>query len=124
MYDICFKGKKVGEAKIKKEGLYYKFSCACEFLDKQIYKIYVNDGLTTIKLGVCVQNMEKFELNKTIPVKYFSGEKFYFYAEQVGLQNIPVRNNEIFNYLDMLEAARLQITNEQLFIIIDRSPNQ
>jgi hypothetical protein len=119
LYDIYLKGKKVGEAKIEKNGLYYKFCCVCQFLDKQIYRIYVNDGIAVVKLGVCVQNNDKFELNKKIPVKYISGKKFYFYVEQIGSLNIPVRNDDIFNHLDMLETARLQFTNGQPSIIID-----
>lgn len=119
MYDIYLNGTKVGEAKIERKGLYYKFCCVCEFSDKQIYKVYVNDGVVTAKLGVCVQNKDKYELNKAIPAKCFPGKGFYFYVEQVRLRSIPVRNDEMFNGLDVLETARLQITNGQPCIIID-----
>ena len=119
MYQITWNGKQVGQAQAEREGLYYKFTCVCDFSDDEIHRIIVSDGKTVVKLGVCIPDGDKFCLSTRVPVKYLTGGDLCFTIESDCVSGFPVFSGKPFAHLDKLETARLQITNGQASIIID-----
>ena len=119
MYKITLNGEQVGQAQVEREGLYYKITCICSFPDNEIHKIFVGDGESVVKLGVCVPNGNQFTLSTRVPIKYLPGDDLYFTIASNCPSDIPISSGKPFAYLDKLETARLQITNGQPSIIID-----
>lgn len=118
MYEIFYNNIEVGKALVRREGLYYHFYCECILPQSDIFKVFVTDGRTTVKLGICVPNRGKFTLKTRVPVKYLSGDKLLFYAQNNNSQKFPLRNHTCFDYLDKLDTAHLQFSDGQMYIII------
>lgn len=119
MYKILWNGKQVGQAKVEREGLYYKFTCVCVFHNYDIHRIIVSDGKELVKLGVCIPDGDKFTLSTRVPAKYLPGSSLCFTVEADSTSAIPVFSGKLFAHLDKLETARFQIINGQSNIIID-----
>ena len=119
MYEIMLQGKRVGCAQVKREGLYYRITCECAFPDPKIHRIVVSDGEQNVRLGVCIPHGEQYCLSTKVPAKYLPGEELFFTVEADCTTGIPVTPGEPFTYLHKLEAARLQFTNGQPYIVID-----
>ena len=118
--------KVVGQAEVAQEGLYYRFSCQCTPPDEGIHRIIVSDGNGTADLGICVPAGEQFCLVRRIPVKYLPGEKLTFtlVSKDKKETGIPVRNDEPFPALDILNRAHLQERDAGAEIVIDPAPSQ
>lgn len=126
MFDICYQDGVIGRAEVTKQGLYYCFRCACTPPDKEMYRIHVNDGITTKDLGICVPDKDQYTLVARIPIKYFNDDKFVFVLTPARLEKtfIPVAVDVPFDPLDQLETARFQIENGQPGILIDPVQDQ
>ena len=77
-YDITYDGAHVGNAKMKKQGLYYSISCRCRLPDAGLYRIHAIAGGRREDLGICVPMGESFGMDKRIPVKYLGDEAVTF----------------------------------------------
>ena len=119
MYKIMFNGEQVGCVQVEIEGLYYRFNCTCVLKDNKIYRIYVEDGKTKIKLGVCVPDGQSLTLSTKVPIKYLQGDDFHFSIESDYKKAISVINGQPFLHLDKLQTAHLQIADGQLKIVIN-----
>lgn len=74
-YDIYLDGDAVGKARVKREGLYYLFTCTCRCTSSIIYRIVLTCDSERIDLGICVPDGDYYCLNRRIPVKKIqSGE--------------------------------------------------
>ena len=126
MFEICYKDAIIGRAEVKKEGLYYCFYCACTPPDKEMYRIHVNDGMTTKDLGICVPEKDQYTLVARVPVKYFKNDELVFVLTPARLEKtfMPVTSDGPFEALDQLETARFQLENGQSGILIDPVPDQ
>ncbi len=118
MYKIMLNEEQVGQAHVKREGLYYKITCVCNFSDGKIHRVVVRDGESAVRLGICIPKDDKFYLSTRIPAKHLLGENLYFSIES-DCAGIPVFAGKPFPHLDKLETARLQFTNGQPSILID-----
>lgn len=119
MFKIILNGKRVGNSTVEKSGLYYSIRCECVFLDKKPYRIVANDGKTTVDLGICVPEGNRFIIKTKIPVKRLNLENAEFMAvPKIESTAYSVEYNCI-TYLDKLETARLRFTDGQPFIILD-----
>lgn len=123
MYAIFRNDVPVGKAEVKKEGLYYRFTCSCTPPEAGIYRISVSDGNTVRDLGICVPTGAKFTLNARLPAKYLREDKLTFFLisnEERGTESgFPIATGKPFEHLDKLNAARLQMRNGQPVIVID-----
>ena len=126
MYSIFDNGTQVGTAEVTREGLYYLFRCSCAPRGEGIHRIVVNDGENQVDLGICVPDSGKFVLRTRIPVKRLTGDIFSFSVapEKKVSINIPVQSEMVFDQLDKLNAARLEVANGQPMVVIDESPDQ
>ena len=77
-YDITYDGAHVGNAKMKKQGLYYTISCRCCLPDAGLYRIHAIAGGRREDLGICVPMGDAFGMDKMIPVKYLGEEGVFF----------------------------------------------
>ena len=123
MYRIIWNEEPVGTVNVKKEGLYYRFSCICRPAEKRIYKIYVSDGCTETDLGICVPEGEDFVLNTKIPSKYFQQETFLFrlVPKQGKRILVPIKDGMSFPYLEKLNDSCVKTFNGVRCIVIDQS---
>lgn len=124
MYDIYAGTQIVGKAEVIKEGLYYRFSCQCTPPDENVHKILVSDGQNTKDLGICVPTGEWFCLVSRVPVKHLPGENLQFTLVSKDKRDtiVPVKTNEPFPALDMLDSAHLQESEGKAEIVIDPAP--
>lgn len=111
-YTILLGTQNVGQAQVRRDGLYYDFYCRCRFSGDVIMKIAVSCGEKTEILGTPVPQGKDFVLHKKMPVKYFGEGEFGFRAvpKQAQLDGffVPIRPEEPFSYLNRLKNARLQ----------------
>ena len=114
----------VGRAEVAKEGLYYRFSCSCTPPDSGIHRISVGDGSNIRDLGICVPTGTAFTLVSRVPIKYLPGDKLTFTLVPKDRKElpVPVATGEPFEYLDQLDAAHLEVTDDLPEIIIDPAP--
>lgn len=121
LYEIIWNKKPVGTAEIKKEGLYYLFSCVCRPEQSGIYRVFVTDGKNEISLGICVPVGDRFEVKKKIPAKILQNQNLLFWlvpdAEEK--RRFLVTEDMPVSFLEKLEHARLEIIRDQKFIVID-----
>lgn len=126
MYKIILDNEQVGIAEVKEEGLYYLFICTCNIKQKGIHRICVEDGINKVDLGICVPSGNEFVLRKRIPKKRLLGNIFSFSlnSDQKDKIEVPVQSGMIFEDLEKLNAARLEMINGQQKIVIDESQDQ
>ena len=122
MFDILMGTQAVGRAEVKKEGLYYRFSCTCTPPDNGIYRIIVCDGSNTRDIGICRPSGTVAR----VPIKYLPGDKLTFTLVPKDKKEIsvPVATGEPFEHLDQLDNAHLQVSDGQPKILIDPAPDQ
>ena len=81
MFDIIMNRQVVGNARVDKEGLFYKIHCTCKVPDEAFYKIYMNDGEINRDLGICVPSGDFFVLTARVPCKQIKVESLSFSLE-------------------------------------------
>lgn len=69
------KDREVGTLKIKKEGLYYRLTCAVRIEAKRVLRIYLIDGLQSFCAGVLMPKAGELVLEKKISVQTWKSEK-------------------------------------------------
>lgn len=121
-YPIFLGGQTVGQAKVRREGLYLHFSCTCRFSGEMVYKLTVSCGEHTENLGIPVPSGGQFCLQTSRPVKRLGEGKLTFCAaprhgELTG-KFIPLSPEEPFAYLNRLKSAFLQVRAGQLGVVI------
>ena len=124
MYEVMYHNQCVGYADVEIQGLYYAFTCSCSPPKEGIYRLIVSNGNRAFDLGICVPEGGQFMVRKRMPTKRFDGVEFYFkiISKDDSFEYIPVESGMIFPHLDKLRAARMQNTNGQPMLIIERSP--
>lgn len=120
-YPILLGSEVVGQAEVKKQGLYYLFSCRCQLTGEVIYRIKVICGEHSESLGIPVPEGRQFTLQAKIPASRFGeGEPSFRLVPRhpiVGGSFIPLAPETPFPYLKRLERAYLAKQDGQLGII-------
>ena len=126
MFKILLDKEQVGTAEVKEEGLYYLFICICNIKQKGIHRVFVDDGINNVDLGICVPFGNEFVLRTHIPKKRFLSDAFSFslIPDQKNKMEVPVQSGMVFENLEKLNAVRLEIKNGQQKLIIDESQDQ
>lgn len=121
-YEILRGGEPVGQARVEKQGLYYRFSCRCDLSGEVIYRITVSCGEKCESLGVPVPEGGDFVLNTRIPVSKLGAGEPVFRAvprhPESGGTFIPISPETPFPYLRRLGEAFLEVRNGQPGIVL------
>ena len=68
VYEIMAGTRRVGQARMEREGLYYRISCRCQ-MDQELCRITVTCGGRLEDLGICVPMDGGFGMDTKIPCK-------------------------------------------------------
>jgi len=121
--DILFGNEPVGTAKIKKEGLYYRFSCSCRFTGRVVFSIFADCGDRHVNLGVCVPKDNAFILEKRIPAKALGDGQITLYAQPrhapMDENFVPIRAEEPFEYIEKLQKSYLCRRGETVGVVLE-----
>lgn len=127
VYDIMLGDKPIGNAIVKKEGLYYHFCCSCRLSGEILYRLVVTCGERTENLGICIPKGNGFGLDRKVPVKRLGeGNLLLYVVPKHGELNgkfIPIRDDEPFAYIGSLQKAYLEIRSAQLGVVVPDDPN-
>ena len=85
VYQVLLGGQSVGKMRVERQGLYYRFSCRCEFSGEVIYKLEVTCGDRTESLGIPVPEGGAFVLGDNRPE---SGDSRMEYLRQIPCEDI------------------------------------
>ena len=67
-YVITQFGEPVGQATVRRQGLYWQFSCRCDLSGETVCRISVTCGDKQVNLGILVPEGGKFVLNTKVAV--------------------------------------------------------
>ncbi len=122
VYDVFLADKPVGAASVKKEGLYYVFSCQCQLSGQVLYTLAASCGEQTVNLGVCVPRGNGFGLKTRVPIKRLGEGQMKICAvpkhRELKGKFIPIRPEEPFAYIKYLQNAYLEVRDAQLGVVI------
>lgn len=104
IFEILLEGRCIGQAVVKRDGLYYDFACRCNLKNDMIYKLLLILPQKYRILGTPAPDGHTFLLRKKLPVKCFSDDVPSFCAVP-GF--IPIVENQPFHYLNLLSNAIL-----------------
>ena len=121
-YTIKLGERCVGQARMEREGLYYRISCRCSPGEKGVYRVRVTCGGKSENLGVCVPMDTGFGMDTRIPVKRL-GEgtpEFCLVPKQEPPRGkfVAVYPEEPFSYMAKLKGAFLARQGDLLGIVI------
>lgn len=126
MYEIFYLDRCVGTANVKKEGMYLVLSCACRPPYDGVFRIMVWDGSRKRDLGICYPTDKNFTLRSRVPMKCLNGDslRFTLIPNEEENEDDIVHSGKPFARLDKIDTARLELTNGQVKILIDLTPDQ
>ena len=121
-YSVMLNDQQAGKVSVRRQGLYYHFSCICCLNNDNIYRLVVCCGDRREKLGILVPHEGSFILNTKLPVKHI-GEgtmTFHLTSNQNSASGIfvPICPEEPFAYIDRLKRAYLKRRYGQLGVQI------
>ena len=121
-YEIMLGGESVGQAVVRRQGLYYRFSCRCDLSGEVIYRITVTCGGKSESLGIPVPKNGEFYLDTRLAASRFGEGEPKFAAvprrPDLGGMFVPISPEEPFRYLHRLENAFLARKDGQVGIVI------
>lgn len=122
-YEVTIGGKQAGKVSVRRQGLYYCFSCRCCLAGDIIYRLVVSSGSARENLGILVPDKGGFVLETRLPVKRIGEGPLSFRLvpkreEQVSF--LPIRPEEPFAYLSRLKQSFLVISNGEPGICIGK----
>ena len=119
-YEIREGERTVGQVRVVKEGLYYRFSCRCSLSGEVLMSLRVCWGGGEMDLGICVPMDGRFGVEKRVPCKRFGEGTPEFSLrprhEKLAGRFVPIYPEEPFSYLHRLEGAFLARQAGQLGI--------
>ena len=121
-YEIMLGGESVGQAVVRRQGLYYRFSCRCDLSGEVIYRITITCGGKSESLGIPVPKNGEFYLDTRLAASRLGEGEPKFAAvprrPDLGGMFVPISPEEPFRYLHRLENAFLARKDGQLGIVI------
>ena len=118
IHDIYLRDKVVGEAQVRREGLYYRIRCRCKLVEESLCRIKVD----SVSLGVLIPDGDFFCLDTKLPVKRFENQNANFLIQPnrpvLAGKFIPIKPEEPFSYIERLKNAYLARQDGQLGIVI------
>lgn len=123
-YCVTVGGNHAGKVLVRRQGLYYHFSCRCRLHCDTIYRLVVSCGNHRENLGILVPDGDGFILQTKLPVKKL-GEgdlSFTLVAKQESVAGtfVPIHPEEPFAYIARLKESFLILRNGQPGIYIKK----
>lgn len=122
VYSVKFGNQMVGKVSIRRQGLYYWFSCRCNLTGDVMCRLQISVGDTGENLGVLVPADGGFGLDTKIPVKRIKAgnPEFLLIPKHEAPQGtyIPIYPEEPFTYISRLKEAFLVRKNGQTGIMM------
>ena len=119
---VC--GRQAGKVLVRRQGLYYHFSCICNLEKDRIYRLVVACGSFRENLGIPVPDGGSFVLNTKMPVKKIGEGNMSFSLvskqETASGTFVPISPEEPFAYISRLKETFLVIQNGQSGINIEK----
>ncbi len=121
-HTLTFGSREVGQVRVTREGLYYRFSCTCRMPGDVISRVTVSCGGKTESLGILVPGAGGFALETKLPVKRLGqGDPVFTVvpnSQVVAGKFIPIKPEEPFTYIERLKDAYLARRNGELGIVL------
>ena len=121
-YEVSLGAKPIGQVTVRRQGLYYHFSCRCVLIGDVVCKLIVTCADKQENLGVMVPMDGKFGIEKRIPVKRLGEGIPQFRVmpkhEKMEGKFVPIYPEEPFAYMTRLKDAFLETQAGQLGIVI------
>ena len=119
-YKVTFQNRMVGKVSVRKQGLYYCFSCRCMLEGNELCRLQLTYGDAVEDLGILVPMEGGFGTDTRIPVKRWTEEKgaFQLVANRgTNSENlIRIYPEEPFGYIARLKKAYLVRRNGEQYI--------
>ena len=77
-YQVELQDMPVGEVSVRKEGLYYHFTCTVRLRKNSRYRLLAISNEKEVDLGLCIPQGDAFGLSTKIPVKRFENGRYQF----------------------------------------------
>ena len=121
-YTIWLGKEAVGQATVKRQGLYYQFTCCCQLHSEVICRVNISSGGRSESLGILTPSGSDYRLTKKIPIKQFEcgTPEFWItprHSEKQGIF-LDIYPEEPFSYLTKLEKAYLDKQSGRIGIVI------
>ncbi len=117
-FDVTFGNQTVGSVQVRRQGLYYHYSCRCQNFTESMYDVYWG----SYRLGLLIPQNGGLCLEGRLPVKTLAQESGGFYAKprHAGMAGrfVALSPREPFSYLRNLENAYLENRNGQLGVVL------
>lgn len=127
-YDVFFGTRQSGRVQVRRQGLYYRFTCRCRLSGEVVCRLYVSCGGKRENLGVLVPMDGGFGLDTQIPVKRLGeGEPVFTLIPKHNSPSgrfVPIVPEEPFAYIERLKTSFLVRKYGQMGILIEDEPDQ
>ncbi|MBQ7801543.1 MAG: hypothetical protein IJ375_04395 [Oscillospiraceae bacterium] len=121
-YELLIGTKPAGQVTVRREGLYWHFSCRCRLSGDVVCRLTVRCGGNEENLGILVPMDGQFGLEKKLPCKRLGEGVPEFLVqpkhEAVEGKFVPIYPEEPFAYMAKLKDAFLATQAGQLGIVI------
>ena len=117
-YEIRQGSSPIGQVKVERQGLYYRFICRCRPKDTGMHRLVASCNGKQEDLGTLVPMDGAFGLEKRIPAKRLGeGTPEFLLMSKNGIRKerfVPVYPEEPFSYMSRLKGAYLERKEGQL----------
>lgn len=124
IYDTYFGDAKIGQVRLRKQGLYYCIDGDFERCTKSICRLIGSNGKEHMDLGVCVPCENRLILKRSIPIKNITFDiAKWALVEQSKMPEenfIPVKNDEPFGCIKDLKNAKWWSNGDAYGIILEQ----
>lgn len=126
-YDVFLDGRAVGQARVERQGLYYRVFCRCGLAPGEICRVTAVCGGKSHDLGILAPENGAFTRTARVPVRRLGEGTLLFRAERAhpaapSGRFYPVRPGEPFPALSMLERGRFERREGQAGVFIPEAP--
>ena len=109
-WNVYYEDRLAGSCELVRQGLYYKILCRCDRVTDGICRLTLRCGDSAVDLGVLVPVGDGYGLERWVPVKHLPEGELRFCIRATerkrGDKFIPVRSDEPFAHLALLDCAR------------------
>lgn len=106
-YEIYLRQEKVGQARVQRQGLYYKVECSCALPVGTRYHVVAQGRNGQEDLGLLIPAGSRFQSSRSVAVKKLGEGELVFRLEPTAAEGlfIPLREDMPIACLDKLRSA-------------------
>ena len=125
-HNVFLSDRIIGNVRVTKEGLYYRFQCHCDLPDNEIFRLFAQGSKQRIDLGILAPDKVGYSIIKKVPIKEFGEELLSFQVwpqEQMksrAYSSVVVYPDRPFDYISKLPSARLNIENGNYCVLLQK----